>query len=158
MTESEHFQFCKNNFICNDMTTSFANWNGLISDEDLPQGTSLIVADNTQKEQNCALGFLEMTVVSNGDMVGCGCFDASGDTVVGNVEHTHLKNIFTGEAYRKFRHSFALARVSHTISDIPRVCRTCAFYRPLLNELRSQTLADYDFRRNYWDTRYPPAA
>lgn len=70
----------------------------------------------------CVWPFLSMVVTVDGRVVPC-CADYNAEIVVGDARKNSLQDIWDGDRFRQFRHSFFLGD-----SDLPSLCRRCGFF------------------------------
>ena len=71
----------------------------------------------------CDFPFFELAVRANGDVVLC-CHDLLGESVMGNINESHLRTIWDGKPYRDLRRSM-LDRDARSVHP---VCRKCFIF------------------------------
>lgn len=133
-------------FNCRDVTNTFSDWGGIVRQEDLPPGSELFVPEQPPWSGPCIVPIVSQTVLPNGEVLACGCFDARGRHVMGNAETQTLEQIWTGESYRLFRLSFQE-------NSCPRICRSCIMYCPCDSLISLPCFVRFDpARDNFWLT------
>ena len=90
-----------------EIRNEFFSWGGLINQEDLPDGSKLVIADNSLARANCAVASASMSINVDGSVVGCGCVDWNSKHVVGNVQNTSLKQVWQSQNALEFRTAFS---------------------------------------------------
>ena len=116
--------------------TSFNSWGGVVTQEDLPGAATILKAVNSPPIGGCAIPVTEMTILPNGDVAACGCYDGKLQTLMGNVAKDSVAGVWQGEAYTAFRKHFMGQRL-HPL------CEKCGFYIPYENLLSNPGLEGY---------------
>ncbi len=86
---------------------NFFSWFGSIKLEDLPQGATLNISDNSDKVEDCVVPYATLAVQTNGNVVGCGCIDWLETYIIGNVNDSTLTDIWKSERANSFRRVFS---------------------------------------------------
>lgn len=115
---------------------NFFNWGGIISQEDLPKGAVLDVADNTAKRSNCAASVASMSIGVDGTIVGCGCVDWNARHIVGHVGNRSLLDVWRDRLAVEFREGFSRG-------NVPDLCKDCSLYTPVDLAFAKPTLKHY---------------
>ena len=129
---------------CNDILDYFSDWGGLVTAEDLPEGTNLIKQDNRKCKVPCLIPMTYMTIMPDGRVLGCGCMDGKEDTYVGNLNKSGLQEIWKGKEFTELRNSFKEGRLYP-------LCHTCSFYREYEDFFCRPGLKDFDPSKNFWE-------
>lgn len=129
-------EFVGYGFTCSDVQNQFSNFGGTVTQQDVPEGVTIVTPDNAALHTDCLIPQAECTITANGDVVACGCFDADGATIVGNIQADNLRDIWTGKRYRDFRTGFSR-------KAMPGICRGCASYMSVADIFGNPGLADY---------------
>lgn len=143
--ESEAFRVLTQDwgFACTDVIDSFANWGGLVTQADMPDGATVRGDNDRLRPEPCLIPMIYMTVLPDGQVLACGCMDAKEPIRVGDLNRQSLAEIWHGPARREFLDSFA-REAYHS------VCRCCSFYTPASDILANPGLADYTPAKNIW--------
>ena len=108
-----------------DFTWSFTSANGRITREILPSEMKLRVV--TSRPEACVSTYNGPIVLPDGTLMGCSCvaaMDALQDLGIGNIMHTSLADIWTGQKASDLRSSFTNGKLNPT-------CSGCDMYRDL---------------------------
>ncbi len=92
-----------------------------------------------RENEMCFAPFSAMTILWNGDVVGC-CTDINGMQVLGNVQRSSLLEVWEGIGFRKFRKDLATHHVESRA-----LCRTCELWKPVIR-CKPLLLKDYSVR------------
>lgn len=139
-------------FSCNNYTNTFTTFGGVVSQSDVPDGVKVIVNDNSNVCDDCLIPQAEMTIVPNGDVVACGCFDTNGATIVANIKKQSIINAWQSKKYNYFRTGFS-RRAPESI------CLNCAGYISVRKIFSDSNLKGYDPRKdNFWVKLSDPLA
>lgn len=117
--------------------TQFNNWGGVVAQKDLPEGARILPAYNYPPLSPCLIPATEMTILPNGDVVACGCYDGAIKHIMGNVAGETVSAVWRGEAYASFRSHF-------NGRDLHALCKNCGFYEPYGQLLSQPGLAGFD--------------
>lgn len=108
-------------YIIQEIRHEFFSWGGMITQADLPAGTSLLKADNSTIRKDCVVPWATLCVTVDGSVVGCGCVDWEARHVIGDLKRQTIKEIWSGRQNEEFRTSFSRQK-------IPDLCRDCSLY------------------------------
>lgn len=128
---------------CEDILDHFANWGGLVTSDDLPAGATLDEQDNQQARTPCLFPMTYLSVLPDGTVNACGCMDAEGSLVMGNLHESSVQEIWQGEVFERFRASFRPGAVHG-------VCATCAYYLPYDRVLSNPAYQGFSPEENLW--------
>jgi len=129
---------------CDDVTDAFSDWGGLVSAADLPPGAHLIECENTVYALPCLLPAISLMIMPDGSVRACGCMDATGAIVIGDLKRQTLSEVWNGAARRDL-----IARYRR--GDYPAICTHCAYYRPADWYLQRERYVDFDVTRSFWE-------
>ncbi len=130
-------------FICNDVINTFANWGGLVTRDDLPEGAGLHPVSSAPRPSTCLFPLTYLPILPDGTALGCGCMDAAEQLVVGDARTSTLREIWTGSSMDGLRDSFASGKL-HPL------CRTCTYYIPHEQVLGHPRLRRYNAGEDLW--------
>lgn len=122
----------------------YGNWGGMITKEDLPEGTIFKRNPSTAEKSNpCFVFYIGMGITSSGLGVACSCMNAEvAELTVGDCKKEHLKDIWNNEKYRRLKSSFGSERM-------PEICEKCTYYQDGIRySLRPNVV-------NFKEGRYP---
>lgn len=102
----------------------FFSWGGLVSQDQLPGGATLLEPLNDDQRTDCVVPWASLSINVDGSVVGCGCVDWNAQHVVGNVFSHSIAEVWNSEEARKFRTAFSA-------NAIPDLCRKCSLYTPI---------------------------
>jgi radical SAM protein with 4Fe4S-binding SPASM domain len=132
-------------FICNDVTSHFTDFGGIVKQEHLPEGATMVHVDHSKETRACVMPSAYLGIAPDGQAAGCACFDGRGATTVGDANKSSLEEIWKGDRAAKFRDSFA-------DGDVADICKTCAFYVPATTMFSNPGLADFDYlNESFWE-------
>jgi MoaA/NifB/PqqE/SkfB family radical SAM enzyme len=104
-----------------EIRTDYFSWGGIISQNDLPSGATLNVAENISSCIDCVVPWAALSVNADGLVVGCGCADWEGRHIIGDMNHQEIIEIWNGPQAIEFRTSFSR-------KNIPVLCNDCSLY------------------------------
>jgi len=105
---------------------AYDNWGGAISEKDLV-GVQTLKRPMSIRKFPCVF-FYNLSLLPNGDarICGCRCLKTFKDElVIGNINDMSLKEMEKSRKWKDIIRGFQKGK-------IPKVCRKCSFYRPLL--------------------------
>ncbi|MCH7526530.1 MAG: radical SAM protein [Planctomycetes bacterium] len=130
---------------------SFGNWGGMVGQEDLPPGASVVEAEASPeavlsvKRHACFVYYLAPEVTSSGLVSACGCMNAEAkELILGDVRTQHLRDIWNGPAFRKLRASFGT-------DSLPEICKKCTYYQDGEEFIRNPALSRFEVGDNPWE-------
>ncbi|HEY9759844.1 MAG TPA: SPASM domain-containing protein [Oculatellaceae cyanobacterium] len=102
---------------------TYANWGNSISGM-LPGDAQW--AEQKENTTPCVLLANALQVFWDGRVTACSCcdYDASEQLTLGNVNESHLADIYNGELSQRLW-------VNHGTEKLPEICRNCTFHLPL---------------------------
>jgi radical SAM protein with 4Fe4S-binding SPASM domain len=143
--KSEKLKMIRNmGFTCNDTIDSFQAWGDIINQDSLPQGAKLLLNQNDVAGVTCLIPKIFITVLSNGDIVACGCRDAKRQTHMGNANEMTLEEYWTHPKLESFRSTFERKKL-HPL------CQNCAMYMPYDKMLSNKGMTNFKTDTNFFD-------
>jgi len=122
----------------------FFSWSGNISQDDLPEGATVIYKNNMSEIENCAASVSTLAISPNGNVIGCGCIDWNEEYVIGNIKESSILEIWRNAKAEQFRNAFENGK-------IPKICRECALYTSVKTAYSRIELLKYDVKDGiYW--------
>lgn len=129
---------------CDDIMNAFSSWDGLIKQEDLPEGATLIKRNNARCKIPCLIPMSYMTIMPDGRTLACGCIDAKESTRIGHLDSSTLMEIWQGSELKALRCSF-------TNGNLYPVCKHCGYYRNYKVIFSRAGFKNFDPSRNLWE-------
>ena len=124
--------------------SAFNSWGGIVTQEDLPPGATIIDCDNSQVKENCLIPNIILTILPDGNVTACGCFAVGKQFIVGNVETQSLLDVWRASSYESFKRAFSEGRPSD-------LCRGCSSYMSFDKLFRKPETVGVDlFSGGYW--------
>lgn len=109
---------------------TFDSWAGKVKTTDLEQvGLDATLAP--YKRGACELLFAKPIVLANGKVNACACRDVEAELIVGDLNHTSLKDLWAGQGIDEI-----IER--HEQGDFPEVCKRCTWYNSIYNTRKRQ--------------------
>jgi len=124
LRKSPFFKYYKKKTLELSFLQEYDNWGGLIADKDL-LGTQGLKRPPRVRKYPCQALF-NLSILPNGDvrLCGCRCLKTLDDElIIGNIKKDSLKELIKSKKWKALINKYE-------IKDIPRVCRSCSFYRP----------------------------
>lgn len=132
-----------------EIRSDFFSWGGMIKPSDLPEGATLMTANNSARDKDCVVPWATMCVLVDGSVVGCGCVDWEARHVIGDMRLQTISEIWNCRQAVAFRTSFSRR-------DIPELCRNCALYADIEHSLGRIGLINYKPQDGcYHDVKLP---
>lgn len=119
-----------------EIKDSFFSWFGSIKKQDLVVGSKLILKNNLEKNQNCAVPYATLAVQADGKVIGCGCIDWLEKYVVGDCKRQNLKEIWKSKKAQAFRNAFRRGK-------LPSICKECGLYVTTRDAFAKKELINY---------------
>lgn len=129
---------------CSDIMDSFSSWDGLITENDLPEGAILKKRNNVRCKATCLIPMSYMMIMPDGRVLACGCIDAKESTHIGHLDDSTLMEIWQGSEIKAFRSSF----INGTLYS---VCKSCGYYRNYEVLFSRPGFKNFDPSRNLWE-------
>jgi radical SAM protein with 4Fe4S-binding SPASM domain len=130
---------------CMGIATEFSDFGGVVKQEDVPAGITIVKVDRSQEKIPCLIAMSYMGIAPDSKVAGCACFDGRGATTIGDVGTAALADIWTSQRAKDFRYSFETG-------TIPDICKTCAFYLPHETTFRNCGLIDFNpSEDSFWE-------
>ncbi len=129
---------------CNDIMNAFSSWDGLITQDDLPEGATLIKRNNTGCKIPCLIPMSYMMIMPDGWVLACGCIDAKESTRIGHLDNSTLMEIWQGPEIKALRSSFING-------NLYPVCKPCGYYRNYEAVFSRAGFKNFDPSRNLWE-------
>jgi len=129
---------------CSDIMNAFSSWDGLINQEDLPKGATLIKRNNSGCKIPCLIPMSYMTVMPDGRVLACGCIDAKESTRIGHLDNSTLMEIWQGPELKALRDSFISG-------NLYPVCKHCGYYKNYEVMFSQRGFKNFDPSRNLWE-------
>ncbi len=108
------------------------DYNGLISENNLPKGHKLLI-NETSKEIPCYALFRKLVVLMDGTIQGCAC-RVEPDLWTDNIlNHKDLSSAWKNSKLEKIRNDWSEKKL------IPNSCKTCTHYIPATNLISNST-------------------
>ena len=114
----------------------FFSWAGLIKQNQLPNGATLIEQNNQGSRIDCVVPSAELSISADGNVVGCGCVDWNSKHVVGNVFSSSIESVWNSEQAKIFRHGFSR-------NNIPDMCLKCSLYASIDSGFGKKSLRNF---------------
>lgn len=130
-------------FTCNDIRDEFADWGGMLTTSDLPEGASVTKIDVKERTTPCFMPKAYMTIMPDGRVLGCGCMDGKEETLCGNLNEASMNEIWHGKEFNELRNSFQAGQLHN-------LCKTCSFYHDYEHLCSSPGLANFTPQKNFW--------
>jgi len=132
-------------YICVGIATQFSDFGGIVRQEDVPDGITVVKVDRTGETDSCLIAMSYIGIAPDGQVAGCQCFDGRGATTIGNACEDSLADIWASQRAKDFRYSFKN-------NATPDFCKSCAFYLPHSKTFRDQKLLDFDVSKDcFWE-------
>jgi radical SAM protein with 4Fe4S-binding SPASM domain len=127
---------------------SYDAWSGRIELNDVPGGCEMaeILPVEIKKKSPCFELYRRVHVLSDGNVGACICVDLESEIKIGNINTQSLKEIWHGEALKRYRSEWLKG-------NLPEVCQTCTRYTPVeqfIVENRKRIVVDYLRRTIPW--------
>lgn len=129
---------------CSDIINAFSSWDGLITQDDLPEGAILIKRNNVKCKTSCLIPMSYMMIMPDGRVLACGCIDAKESTRIGHLDNSTLKEIWRGPELKALRSSFING-------NLYSVCKPCGYYRNYEVVFSRAGFKNFDPSRNLWE-------
>lgn len=129
---------------CSDIMNAFSSWDGLINQEDLPKGATLIKRNNSKCKIPCLIPMSYMTVMPDGRVLACGCIDAKESTRIGHLDNSTLMEIWQGPELKALCSSFING-------NLYPVCKHCGYYKNYEVMFSRRGFKNFDPSRNIWE-------
>jgi radical SAM protein with 4Fe4S-binding SPASM domain len=103
---------------------TYANWGGMITQDDLPVGAKLKENPPYWKKENpCFMFYMSLTVTSAGKATVCGCMNSEAEElIIGDCRSQSLKDIWNNKSSQRIKASFG--------TDVmPEICKACSMYQ-----------------------------
>ena len=117
----KEFEELNSLFPIKDVKSEFFSWYSHINQEDLPNGSKLLLLNNTEKTKDCVVPFATLSINSNGKIIGCGCIDWEEKFIIGDTNTQNLIEIWQSDLAISFRKAFSFKK-------IPSICSECGLY------------------------------
>ena len=119
--DSQMLSQLRKTYIIREIRTDYFSWGGMITQSDLPQGATLLTADNSLVRKDCVVPWATLCVNVDGSVVGCGCVDWGARHIIGDMNRQTINKIWSGKPAKGFRTSFSR-------QEIPALCMDCPLY------------------------------
>lgn len=129
---------------CSDIMNAFSSWDGLITQDDLPEGATLIKRNNAGCKIPCLIPMSYMMIMPDGRVLACGCIDAKESTRIGHLDNSTLMEIWQGPELKALRSSFING-------NLYPVCKPCGYYRNYEVMFSRAGFKNFDPSRNLWE-------
>jgi len=129
---------------CKDIMNAFSSWDGFISEDDLPEGATLIKRNNARCRIPCLIPMSYLAVMPDGRVLACGCIDAKESTRIGHLDNSTLLEIWQGPELKALRGSFING-------NLYPVCKPCGYYRNYEVMFSRAGFKNFDPSRNLWE-------
>lgn len=129
---------------CSDIMNSFSSWDGLVTQDDLPDGATLTERNNSGCKTTCLIPMSYMVIMPDGRVLACGCIDAKESTYLGHLDSSTLIELWQGPGLKAFRDSFIKG-------NLHSVCKSCGYYRNYEVLFSHRGLRGFDASKNFWE-------
>ncbi|MDO8662409.1 MAG: SPASM domain-containing protein [Candidatus Omnitrophota bacterium] len=129
---------------CSDIMDAFSDWDGLVTENDLPKGAAMIKRNNTRCKVPCLIPMSHMMIMPDGRILACGCIDAKESTRVGHLDHSTLLEIWRGSGLKAFRDSFIYG-------NLYSVCWSCRYYKNYEIVFSRTGFRNFNPSQNLWE-------
>ncbi|NTW88691.1 MAG: hypothetical protein HGB26_06115 [Desulfobulbaceae bacterium] len=133
---SEMLSRLRKTYLIREIRAEYFSWGGIITQSDLPPGSTLLMADNSLVRKDCVVPWATICVNADGSVVGCGCVDWEGRHIIGDMNRQTINEIWGGKPAKKFRTSFSR-------QEIPALCRDCPLYSDIEHSFGRIGLINY---------------
>lgn len=130
-------------YSCEDITDTYSNWGGNITQDDLPGNAKFVVQSAGDMRAPCFLTKIYMHIMPNGDVLGCACMDANEETLVTNIEGRSLLNVWRGKEFEALRTSFETGKLLNA-------CKQCNRYTDFNKICSDSKLEGFHPSDNFW--------
>lgn len=129
---------------CSDIMNAFSNWDGLVTEDDLPKGAVLTKRNNAGCRAPCLIPMSYMMIMPDGRVLACGCIDAKESTRIGHLDDSTLTEIWQRPELKALRSSFING-------NLYSVCKSCGYYRNYEVIFSRSKFKNYDTSCNLWE-------
>jgi radical SAM protein with 4Fe4S-binding SPASM domain len=132
-------------YVCTDIVDTFSNWGELIAEKDLPDGGKISKVDNSAQTSVCFSPMYNMMIMQDGKVIACACMDAIEQFEIGDAKKQSIIEIWTSSKMQVIRNSFIKG-------NMPKICCTCAYYKPYEHYYKNKGLIDYTPSKDFWSS------